>query len=183
MIFQRWHGNVTLMFLLFLGGLNIPSTYAWPPFPDPATFQGIETITVGPVSFINMEIVKLHPETLRVGIQTQLREAGISVTPGNTLQAAPLPGATSLHSHGALSVLVRRWETSGPMGTTLNSFAISIRFFQLGGVSPSRKEAWVITWLETKSVLVGTSRPKGIEKAVEELVAKFIKDFKANPSK
>jgi len=145
--------------------------------PDPKAFEGIKFVVVAPITFTNLEDVKLTPETLRASMQNQLRKGEIDVFSEERLQNGARSADKSREDVGRLVATIRRWETSGPMGTTMNSFSISLRFFQKARVQPSQREAWAITWFETKSVIVGTKRTKGIEDALEELLQSFILDF------
>lgn len=166
---------------LLLGLLSVPATAgskALLSFPDPKVFEGIKVIMVAPMTFTNMENVNLAPETLRASMQDQLRNAAIAVFAEEVVELGARSGDRATEDVGLLAATVRQWETSGPMGTTMNSFAISLRFFQKAQVQPSQRNTWVITWLETKSVLVGTKRPKGIADALDELLQSFIREFK-----
>lgn len=175
--------GVTLskMAFLLLGLFSFPGM-AWCNsllvFPDPTAFEGITLVVVAPITFLNMEKVNLAPESLQASMQDQLRKAEIAVNGEENLKRSAQSGEGTTKNVGHLAATVRRWETSGLMGSTMNSFAISLRFFQKARVEPSQHESWVMTWLGTKSVLVGTMRPKGISDALDELLQSFILDFK-----
>ena len=148
------------------------------PFPDPSAFEGLKSVAVAPVRLINMELVQLTPQTLRASILNQLSLAGVAVHEKNNFQEGSRPLDPPSENIGVLSAAIRRWESPGPLGASMNSFVISLQFFQRARVLPSQRKRWVVTWIESRSVLVGTKRPKGIEKPLEELVETFIHDFK-----
>ena len=173
--------NLFRIILLLLGFLVVPDiarSNDLLSYPDPKAFKGIKVIKVLPISFTNMESVSLKPEVLQTAMQKQLREAAIGVVEEEIVQLGAAAVDSPKEDVGLLAATVRRWETSSFMGPSMNSFAISIRFFQKSRVHPSNHETWAITWLETKSVLVGTKRPKGIADALDELLQSFIRDFK-----
>lgn len=166
--------------VLFLIGLGIPDralSHDLFSFPDIEALHGIHAIVVAPVTFIHMETVNLTSDTLRTSIQIQLRNAGITVMTDENLPNDASSVVASPRKYGILAAVVRRWDSPVFLGMTSSSFAVSLQFYQKARVQPTQRETWVITWLETKSVLAGTKRPKDIELALENLVRSFILDF------
>ena len=153
-------------------------------FPDPKTFEGIKGVVVPPITLTNMENVKVDPETLRATMKKQLDKGGIGVEIGKSFQPSDPLVERFRKDVGLLKAAIRRWETSGPLGSAMNSFTISLQFYQKARLQPSQREGWAITWSETQSVIVGTRRTKGIEDALQELLQLFILDWKgsAEPS-
>ena len=175
-----------MVFLLLglLGFADVAVSNSLFKFPDPKAFEGIQAVIVAPIALTNMENVNVNPETLRASVKTQLSEREVGFKVEESLQAGAPSVETPREGAGLLEAEIRRWETSGPLGTTMNSFAISLRFFQKARLQSSQREGWVITWSATKSVMVGTKRTQGIEDALVELLQSFILDFKrsAEPS-
>lgn len=170
-----------LMVLLLLGlwGMaDVAQSNSLFPFPDPKAFVGIKGVVVEPIISTNMENVNVNPDTLRETMKNQLAKGGIGVKIEENLQSGDPSVKRSWKDVGVLKASIRRWETSGMMGTTMNSFAISLRFYQKARLQSSKRETWVITWSEVMSVIVGTRRTQGIEDALEELIKLFILDFK-----
>ncbi len=170
--------KIVFLLLGLLGFADIAGSNALFNFPDPQAFEGIKAVVVGPIALIKMENVNVNPETLRASVKTQLGKGEIGLKVEESLQAGVPPVEAPREGVGLLEAEIRRWETSGPLGTTMNSFAISLRFFQKARLQSSQREAWVITWSATKSVMVGTKRTQGIEDALVELLQSFILDVK-----
>ena len=170
--------KAVLLFFLFL--LTTPLQASGNPldsFPDRASFAGIKTVMVAPVAFHDMESVTLSPESIRSSIQVKLKQAGIPLRIRERIQPGAPSGDSNPEDFGVLSATVRRSKSPGSLVTSIYSFTISLRFLQTARVQPSGHHGWVITWLENRSVVVGSKRPKHITDTLEELVDAFIHDF------
>lgn len=169
---------IAFLLLGTFGFPNLAGSTSLLTFPDRKAFDGIKIVVVSPITFTNMENVKVDPEALRESVKKKLDKDEIGIMIEESLQSGDVFVEGASKDVGLLKIAIRRWETSGPMGMTMNSFAITLQFFQKALVRSSQHEAWVITWFETKSVIVGTKRTKGIEDALEELVQAFLLKFK-----
>lgn len=176
--------KIVFLLLGLLGFADLAGSNPFINFPDPKAFEGIKAVVVAPLTLTNMENVNVNPETLRASVKTHLGKEEVGFKVEESLKTGVPSVETPREGVGLLEAEIRRWETSGPLGTTLNSFAISLRFFQKARLQSSQQEAWVITWSATKSVMVGTKRTQGIEDALVELLQSFILDVKkrAEPS-
>ncbi len=146
-------------------------------FPDLRAFKGITAIGVASVETKDMETVRLDTTLLHVSIQKQLRQAGISVLSPKKGSRGPLEFASDQKTFGVLLPVIRRWESQGPLGTQMNSFALTLHFFQPARIQPADYETWTITWAQTQSLIVGIKRPQEIERALEKMVQSFLVDF------
>lgn len=177
---MRYATQLKIAFLLLglLGLAGLAWSNALFTFPDPKSFEGIKGVVVAPITLIDMENVQVNSETLRSTMKNQLDKGGIGVKLVESLERGDPSNERPGKDLGLLKATIRRWETSGLMGTAMNSFAISLQFYQKARFQASQQEGWIITWVETKSVIVGTRRTKGIEDALQELLQSFILDFK-----
>ncbi len=168
----------TVFLLFFL--LTVPVQALGNPlelFPDQASFAGIKAVMVAPVTFHDMENVKLSAESIRSSIQDKLKKAGIPLRLKGRMHPGSSPGGSGPQDFGVLSATVRRSTSPGSLITAVYSFTISLRFLQTARIQPSDHHGWVITWFQNRGVVVGSKRPKLINDTVEELVDAFIQDF------
>lgn len=167
------------LFLIMLGMTLEMETLAKSPidmFPDRESFRGLQGIQVDPVSFENMENVNLSSDVIKVQIETTLGRGGIIVL--KEKDAAEKLGTESPSKNfGILTARIRRSETPMPLGGKINSFAITLKLFQQVHTLPAQHQTWAITWVQSRSVIVGTQRPKRILEAIDEMMQSLIKDL------
>ncbi len=167
--------NVGMVFLILL--FQPTWTDANSVFPDSLAFKGIEAVGVASIETKGMETVRLDTTLLHVAIRKQVRQAGIPVLSPRKDSSRPFEFVSDHNNFGVLLPIIIRWESAGPLGTTMNSFALTLHFLQPATIRPSNNEGWVITWTQTQSLLAGLKRPKEIERALEKMVQSFLVDF------
>ena len=168
--------NVLVLNLFFYASISWGNSFL--SFPDPNAFVGIARVSVAPVNLQNMESVKLKSEALRASIVNQLKAGKIQVVDEKKfLHQNDVQGKKG-KDLGVLEAGIYRSESSRQLGFSLNSFLVSLQFFQRATVEASQQEAWVVTWGRNNNVITGLKRPGEIEKTLEELVRAFIQEFK-----
>jgi len=139
------------------------------------------------LAYENMAEVSLTPEEIKAHVVSQLVKAGVTVDQGNQLRSqahSPKKGRRIKPDGMAiLGVKIRRTEDSAMFVAKIGSVAVMLHLFQRVIIGHNQHATHAITWSESRSILGGSKRPKKILEALDALVAKFVGDFRATPSK